>query len=237
MMKRSVLAIIPAYNEEASIANTVMPFLEESCPYDYLVVNDGSSDHTMEICKANGFRVLDLKINVGLSYAVKAGMRYAFEQGYEYAVQFDGDGQHDIRYIDLLFKPVSEHLCDIAVGSRFLKKRAKLSMRTLGGKIISLAVFLSCGQMLTDPTSGMRLYNREMIELYTKYSNINPEPDTLGYLIRSGIRVLEVPVEMRERTEGESKFSFFSSITYMIKTVCSLVFIQWFRKKESILWR
>lgn len=234
-MKKSTLVIIPAYNEEASIVKTVTPFLEDSCPYDYIVVNDGSTDRTGEICHAHGFRMLDLSINVGLSYAVKAGMRYAFERDYAFAVQFDGDGQHDIRYIDLLLKPVREDLCDIAIGSRFLAKRAGFSLRTLGGKIISFAVFLSSGKRLTDPTSGMRMYNRKMIELYTKYSNINPEPETIGYLIRCGIRVMELPVEMHDRTDGESKFSLGSSVTYMIKTICSLIFIQWFRKKESIL--
>ena len=128
-----------------------------------------------------------------------------------------------------------EDLCDIAIGSRFLAKRAGFSLRTLGGRIISFTVFLSSGKRLTDPTSGMRMYNRKMIELYTKYSNINPEPETIGYLIRCGIRVMELPVEMHDRTDGESKFSLGSSVTYMIKTICSLIFIQWFRKKESIL--
>lgn len=234
-MINDTLVIIPAYNEEGSIVRTVQPFLEPSCPYDYIVVNDGSFDRTGEICREQGYHTLDLKINVGLSYAVKAGMRYAFEHGYRYAVQFDGDGQHDIRYIGVLLQPVVENRCDIAIGSRFLTARPRFTMRTLGGRIISLAVRLSCGKRLTDPTSGMRLYNRRLIELYAKGPNIHPEPETLGYLIRCGVRVMEVPVEMHERTNGESKFSFGSSIAYMIKAICSLVFIQWFRKKECIL--
>ena len=110
-------------------------------------------------------------------------------------------------------------------------------MRTLGSKMISFVILLISRKRLTDPTSGMRLYNRRMIELYSNCTNINPEPETLGYLIRCGVRVLEVPVEMHDRINGESKFSFGSSITYMLKTICSLVFIQWFRKKESVLCR
>ncbi len=236
-MSKHTLVIIPAYNEEGNIDRTVQPFAEQSCPYDYIVVNDGSSDHTLEICREHGYKTLDLGINVGLSYAVKAGMRYAFEHGYQYAVQFDGDGQHDIRYIDSLLKPVLEDHCDIAIGSRFLTTHATLTIRTLGSKMISFVILLISRKRLTDPTSGMRLYNRRMIELYSNCTNINPEPETLGYLIRCGVRVLEVPVEMHDRINGESKFSFGSSITYMLKTICSLVFIQWFRKKESVLCR
>lgn len=234
-MNKSTLVIIPAYNEEASVARTVAPFLMDSCPYDYIVVNDGSTDRTAEICRANGFSLLDLKINVGLSYAVKAGMCYAFEHGYSYAIQFDGDGQHDIQYIDELLKTVAADNCDIAIGSRFLVEHPKFSLRTLGGKFISFAVWISCGKRLSDPTSGMRMYNRRMIKLYAKSPNINPEPETIGYLIRCGVRVREIPVKMHDRTSGVSKFSFGVSISYMIKTICSLIFIQWFRKKENIL--
>ena len=141
--RNDILAVIPTYNNEKTVARVIAD-VRRYCAH-VLVVNDGSTDRTGEICRAHGFRMLDLSINVGLSYAVKAGMRYAFERDYAFAVQFDGDGQHDIRYIDLLLKPVREDLCDIAIGSRFLAKRAGFSLRTLGGRIISFTVFLSSG--------------------------------------------------------------------------------------------
>lgn len=234
-MGRETLVMIPAYNEEESIEAVVRPFLDASCPFDYLIVNDGSTDRTAEICRENGYHTLNLSMNLGLTYAIKAGMRYAVEHGYSFAAQFDGDGQHDIRYLAPLLKVVEEGNCDIAIGSRFLKRPPKLSMRTLGGRILSGTIYLCSGQKLTDPTSGMRLFNRRMIELYANIPNINPEPDTIGYLIHCGIRVMEIPVEMHERTGGKSKFTLGTSVTYMIKTAFSLIFIQWFRRKESFL--
>ncbi|MPM50868.1 Polyprenol monophosphomannose synthase [bioreactor metagenome] len=229
-MYKSTLVIIPAFNEEENIVKTVQPFLDEACPYDYIIVNDGSSDCTKQVCLENQFKLLDLECNVGLSYAVKAGMIYAKNHGYSYALQFDGDGQHEYAYIQELFDPISQNLCDIAIGSRFLSARKKLSFRNIGGTVISFFIFLTSGVLLTDPTSGMRLYNRKMIELFAAEANMNPEPETLGYLLRKGVSVMEVPVHMSERMHGISMFSFGASITYMIKTVFSLAFIQWFRK-------
>jgi glycosyltransferase involved in cell wall biosynthesis len=231
-MDKKTLVIIPAYNEEESIEEVVEPFLDTACPYDYVIVNDGSTDRTTEICSARGFHSLQLKIRVGLPYAIKAGMRYALEHGYSYAAQFDGDGQHDIQYLPLLLKPLEENSCDIAIGSRFLARRTKFSMRSFGSAILSIAVRLCSGQKLTDPTSGMRMFNRSMIELYSSTPNIYPEPDTIGYLIRCGVRVLEVPITMHDRIGGKSMFSLGASISYMVKTALSLIFVQWFRRKE-----
>ena len=230
-MLNRVLAVIPAYNEEANLEKTLAPFLCDDPIYDYVVVNDGSSDGTRELCRARGWNMIDLPINTGLTYAVKAGMLYAYERGYQYAIQFDADGQHDFDYIAVLYEAVRGDECDIAIGTRFLTQKRPLILRAAGSGLISLIIKASTGQKLTDPTSGMRLFNRRMIELYARFPNINPEPDTIGYLMRCGIRVKEFQVEMRDRTEGESKFSFGSSIEYMIKIVVSLVFVQWFRRK------
>lgn len=226
-----VLAIIPAYNEEANLEKTLAPFLCDDPLYDYVVVNDGSQDGTRNLCRAHGWNMIDLAVNTGLTYAVKAGMMYAYERGYAYAIQFDADGQHDFDSIGKLYEAVRSDTCDIAIGTRFLTQKQPLSLRTAGGRLISFLIRVSSGQRLTDPTSGMRLFNRRMIELYARFPNINPEPDTIGYLMRCGIRVKEFQVQMNSRMKGKSKFSIGSSIDYMIKIVASLVFVQWFRKK------
>ncbi len=212
--------------------NTLAPFLCTDPLYDYVIVNDGSNDGTLNLCRAHGWNLIDLPVNTGLTYAVKAGMMYAYERGYGYAIQFDADGQHDFDSIKPLYEAVRSETCDIAIGTRFLTQKPPFSLRAAGSRLISFLIKTSSGQWLTDPTSGMRLFNRRMIELYARHPNINPEPDTIGYLMRCGTRVKEFQVQMHLRTEGESKFNIGSSIDYMIKIIASLVFVQWFRKKE-----
>jgi len=234
-MKSDLLIIIPAYNEAENIQNTIEHIGLFAPDYDYIIVNDGSSDHTFEICKENHYHVIDLPIHVGLTHAVKAGMMYAYEKGYGYAIQFDSDGQHDAHYIAPLYHAVQSGECDIAIGSRYLNAAPKSSMRFVGSRILSALIKLATKQRLTDPTSGMRLYRRSIIGLFARLNNINPEPDTISYLIRCGVRVKEVPVEMMERTSGESMFSSMSSIDYMIRIAFSLGFVQWFRKRDGLL--
>lgn len=231
-MKSNLLIIVPVYNEAESIQRTIQNLREFAPEFDYVIVNDGSLDRTLEICKENNYHMLNLLVNVGLTHAVKAGMMYAYENGYDYALQFDGDGQHDARWIAPLYQAVRSGVCDIAIGSRYLLAKPKLTMRVLGSRFLSLLVRISAGQRLTDPTSGMRLYNRSMIGLFSKAVNINPEPDTISYLIHCGVRVTEIPVEMGERTTGESMFATLSPLDYIIRIAFSLCFMQWFRKKE-----
>lgn len=235
--ENKLLVIIPAYNEEANIVRTVNDLQEAAriCRFDYLVVVDGSTDHTREVCMRNGYPMIDLPVNVGLTYAVKAGMAYACEAGYGYALQFDGDGQHDARCIPALLEVAMSGECDIAIGSRFLHAKPKPSLRAFGGILISALIKVCSGVWLSDPTSGMRVYNRRMIELYARRVNINPEPDTLAYLIRCGVRVKEIPVIMHPRIAGKSLFSLSASLRYMVNMLFSIVLIQWFRRKDDLI--
>lgn len=234
-MRSDLLIVIPAFNEAENIKNTMEHIGMISPEYDYVIVNDGSSDHTLDICIENRYHVINLPIHVGLTHAVKAGMLYAFEMGYGYAMQFDSDGQHDANGIAPLYHAVQSGECDIAIGSRYLNTAPKPSMRVIGSRFLSALIQLSTKQRLTDPTSGMRLYRRPIIDLLARVENINPEPDTISYLIRCGVRVKEVPVTMKERTSGKSMFSSLSSIDYMIRIAFSLSFVQWFRKREVLL--
>ena len=224
------LLIIPAYNEEGSLASTIESLKASSFDGDYLVINDGSKDRTAEICRENEYPFLDLPVNLGLAGAFQAGMKYAYRHHYDCAIQFDADGQHLPEYIPLLEKAVQEN--DIAIGSRFVTKKKPSSMRMLGSNLIEVAIKLTTGETIKDPTSGMRAFNGRMIEQMAKGLNFGPEPDTVSYLIkRADAKVVEVPVEMAERTAGRSYLNLGNSAKYMLRMTASILFMQVIRKR------
>jgi hypothetical protein len=175
---------------------------------------------------------MDLPINVGLAGGVQTGMMYAYSHGYDYALQFDGDGQHDPQYIEKMIDAMED--CDICIGSRFVEKKKPGSMRMLGSNVIQFTLRLTTRQNIKDPTSGMRMFNRSAIKAMAYNVDYGPEPDTLAHLIRSGARVKEVQVEMRERIAGESYLNFSRSIKYMTHMCFSIMFIQWCRRKVKL---
>lgn len=223
------LAIIPAYNEEESLAATIEELERVAPEVDYVVINDGSSDGTRDLCRARGFDYIDLPVNVGLSAGFQTGMKYALRHGYDCAVQFDADGQHRPEFISTMVARMAESGDDIVIGSRFVGSHKHVSARMAGSSLIQGMVRLTTGARICDPTSGMRLYSRAMIERFARESDFGPEPDTVAYLIRHGARVSEVPVQMRDRTAGESYLSFTKSIKYMLSACISILFVQWFR--------
>lgn len=224
------LLIIPAYNEEESLKATVESVRSVAPEVDFLIVNDGSKDGTVRVCRENHYPFLDLSTNLGLAGAFQAGLKYAYRHGYECAIQFDADGQHLPEYIEPLAKAIES--ADIAIGSRFVSKRKPHSMRMLGSNMISAAIKLTTGQTIKDPTSGMRAFNARMIETLAKGLNYGPEPDTVSYLIkRAGAQVVEVPVEMAERTAGESYLNPWTSSMYMLRMTISILFMQLVRKR------
>lgn len=228
-----LLVIIPAYNEEESILATVND-LRSCCPeYDYLVVNDGSRDETAAVCRENQLHLLDLPANLGLSGAVQAGMKYAWRNGYDAAVQFDADGQHRPEYLPAMLQALRQGN-DIVIGSRFVTEKKPRTMRMFGSALIAFAIYLTTGRWLGDPTSGMRMYNRKMIRLFVKELNIEPEPDTIAYLIGSGARVAEVQVKMHERMAGTSYLSPVRSAAYMTQVGVSIMLFQRFRRKINL---
>ncbi len=224
------ILIIPAYNEGKNIARVVQNIIDNYPQYDYIIVNDGSTDNTAKVCMRNGFNFLDLPENVGLSGAFQAGMKYAYYNGYDCAVQYDGDGQHDAQYIDSMLKAMEENQYDIVIGSRFVNKKKPKTLRMLGSNVISAAIKMTTRKTVKDPTSGMRMYNRRMMKRHARLYELGPEPDTLAYLTRCGANIGEVQVEMLERTAGESYLNFTRSVQYMTRMCMSIVFIQWFRK-------
>lgn len=228
----NLLIVIPAYNEEKNIVRVVKRLETEYPQFDYVVVNDGSRDDTPKLCRRHGFRMLDLPVNLGLAGAFQAGLKYAYRNGYDYAIQYDGDGQHRPEYIQPMLDKMQEGY-DIVVGSRFLAEKKPRSMRMLGSNLIELALRLTTGAQIHDPTSGMRMFNRSMIEEFARNMNYGPEPDTLSYLIKNGARVAEVQVTMDERLAGVSYLTPVNAAKYMVRMLLSILLIQNFRRRDS----
>lgn len=231
MKKLKVLAIIPAYNEEGSIKRVVEDLKKNAKDVDYVVVNDGSKDNTVKILKENNYNHIDLLVNLGVFGAVQTGFIYALENGYDVALQFDGDGQHRAESIKDLLE-YSKKGYNIVIGSRFLKKKKPFTARMLGSRFLTLATFLVTGQKITDPTSGLRAYDRSTIADYAFDQNNPPEPDTLVYMLKKKKKIIEIQVEMDERTHGNSYFkSAFNSARFMARMIISIILIQPFRKR------
>ena len=227
-----LLMVIPAYNEEDNIVGVVKNIKERYPEYDYIIVNDGSTDHTSRRCHRNGFEVLDLPVNLGLAGAFQAGLKYAYKKDYDCVIQFDADGQHKPEYIKKMLKKMEEGY-DIVIGSRFVEKKKPFNLRMVGSRMITAAIFLTTGKRLADPTSGMRMFNKTMIKEFAVNMNYGPEPDTISYLINQGASIAEVQVEMDERTIGTSYLSVTRSMMYMIRMMISILIIQSFRKRDD----
>ncbi len=227
------LVIVPAYNEAESIEKVIRSLWEECPATDFVVVNDGSSDGTAEICRSLDAPLLNLPVNLGLSGAFQTGMRYAFEKGYDAAIQFDADGQHDVRKIQPMIQRMEESGADIIIGSRFTDCRKPNSMRMLGSRLLSFVIRLTTGQKVADPTSGMRLYGPKVLKQFASCLNYGPEPDTVAFLIRQGAKVEELQVEMHEREAGQSYLTAAKSARYMMNMFVSILLVQFFRKGEQ----
>ena len=228
-----LLIVIPAYNEAENIVRVVRELRDVAPGYDYVIVNDGSADETAALCRKNGYHLIDLPVNLGLTGAFQTGVLYALEHGYDAALQLDADGQHDPRYVAEMARVMEEKDADIVIASRFVTEKKPLTLRMLGSRVIAGAIRLTTGRRLTDPTSGMRLWNRRVMTQLVSRRSFRPEPDTVAFLLRQGARVEEVQVTMRERVAGESYLSPAKAMKYMAQTCASIVLIQWVLKKES----
>ncbi len=227
-----VLIIIPAYNEALNIEKTVKD-VTTNTDYDYIIINDCSKDNTKEVCEKNNFHILSLPVNYGLTSGIQVGMKYAYKEKYDIAIQFDGDGQHQAKYLKDLVKEIEMKNCDVVIGSRFVTEKKHHSLRMFGSNLISLCIKITTGKKIKDTTSGMRAYNRQAIEEFVKNKSLTPEPDTLVYMIKKGMKVKEVQVEMSEREFGESYLRPLKSIEYMFNMLFSILFIRSSTKKDK----
>lgn len=220
------IVIVPAYNEQDNIRNTLKDLRENGAGADILVMNDCSTDRTEEILKEEGVNYLSFPVNLGIGGGVQAGYQYARDNGYEIAIQFDGDGQHEAKYLKDLMAPLISGEADIAIGSRFVEHEGFQSSgaRRLGIGILSRLIRVLCGVKVLDVTSGMRAVNRRFIEEYAEhYAQDYPEPEALLYAGLRKARIREVPVQMKERAGGKSSISAVKSVYYMIKVSLALI--------------
>jgi glycosyltransferase involved in cell wall biosynthesis len=218
------LLIIPAFNESKSIVALVDQIIQQG--YDYVVINDGSTDNTLDVCRKNNITTLDLSRNLGIGGAVQTGHKYAFRNGYDIDIQIDGDGQHDISYIPLLIEEIKKG-ADLVIGSRFLDSSEGFKstfMRRVGISWLSGLIRLFYHKSVTDPTSGFRASGRKALELFNKsYPSDYPEPESIAELLNHRMTVAEVPVCMNERKEGKSSINALSSMYYMIKVTLAIL--------------
>lgn len=223
-----VLIIVPAYNEQDCIVETVKRIKETG--YDYVVVNDGSKDNTLKLCRENDINVLDLPQNLGIGGAVQAGHKYAQYYGYDIDVQVDGDGQHDPSYIPQLVKMIEDG-ADLAIGSRFVEETDGFQstwLRRVGITWLSGLLKLLTGKLVTDPTSGFRASGRRAIELFCEnYPMDYPEPESIALALENGLSLSETPVNMLERQGGSSSIGGFSSVYYMVKVTLAIILVVW----------
>ncbi|RHP35009.1 glycosyltransferase family 2 protein [Lachnotalea sp. AF33-28] len=228
------LAIIPAYNESMNITKTVEDILNNAPGFDYVIVDDCSTDATRSVCRERGFNLLHLPANLGIGGAVQTGYQYARDFGYDIAVQFDGDGQHSAAYLETMVKELKEKQLDMVIGSRFIRKEGfqSTAFRQLGIRYFSLLIRAVTGHTITDPTSGMRMVNRDLIEFFAvDYPKDYPEPESVSAVLRNGKRVGEVPVIMRQRAGGVSSISPSRSIYYMVKVTLAILMVLLRRKQ------
>lgn len=229
---KKILIIIPAYNEEKSILKTYQEIenynKKKNTKYDCIVINDGSTDRTEIILKENKIPHICLSTNLGIGGAVQTGYRYAMYNDYDIAIQYDGDGQHDVAYIKKIIEPIKNDRADFVIGSRFVGDISEFKTtksRRIGINIISFIIKIVSGKKLFDITSGFRAANKKIIKIFAEnYPQEYPEPITNAKLVKSKFRVEEVAVNMRERSEGKSSIHTWKNAYYMIN-VCLAILI------------
>jgi glycosyltransferase involved in cell wall biosynthesis len=222
----SYLAVVPAYNESATIVAVIEALRKHAPMFDTLVIDDGSTDGTSALAAGAGAQVLKLPFNLGIGGAVQTGFVYAHEHGYDFLAQVDADGQHDSVELMRLIATMEAQPADMVCGSRFLtddyEYPAPISRRT-GIHIFAFLLSRIIGMRVSDPTSGFRLYNRRAIELFARdYPHDYPEVEAVLILHHHRLRMCEVPVQMYARGGGISSIGTGKSAYYMVKVLLAL---------------
>jgi len=226
-----ILLLLPAYNEEASLAN-LLPQLRARCHWPVLVVDDGSVDRTAEVARTHGAHVLVLPHNLGVGGAVQTGCAFAWHHGFDYLLRLDADGQHPPEHIVRLFDRMKAGDLDMVVGSRFLDVPAahedrgytSTAMRQVGIRVLARFLSVICQQRITDPTSGCFMINRRLMYFFAqRYPTDYPEPEALALISRQGYRFGEVGMPFRERAEGVSSIKGWGTWYFMVKVWLALL--------------
>jgi glycosyltransferase involved in cell wall biosynthesis len=229
------LVIIPAFNEAGCIVNTIEDIRQNAPSFDYVVINDCSRDETGELREKYHYNVVNLPINSGIGAAVQTGYMYAKRYGYEYAIQVDGDGQHDASFLEEMAEIIEHSDVNMLIGSRFIEKEGFQStgLRRFGIRYFTALIRLLTRQTVTDPTSGMRIVDRNVINMFAEdYPKDYPEPETAVTAINHGMKIEEIPVIMRARQGGVSSITMKKSVYYMVKVTIAII-IEALRGKKS----
>ncbi len=233
--KPKAIAVVPAYNEEKTVA-TVVNEIKNSVPdIDVVVIDDGSEDNTFDKAKEAGAFVIRHPFNMGIGATVQTGFKFAVMRGYDIAIQVDGDGQHDPKFIPYMLEIISAGDADVVSGSRFLKKEGFQSskIRRIGIKIFEHVYRILTGLKITDCTSGFRAFNRKALEFVAKnYPEDYPEPEVIILIHKANFRIKEIPVVMRARQGGKTSIKGLKSLHYMLKVIFAL-FMHALRKVEK----
>lgn len=234
MSKPKLLLIIPAHNEELNIGRTID--IVKKSNFDYIVIDDGSTDKTVDILNKNNANFISLSFNLGIGGAVQTGYKYARNNGYDIAIQFDADCQHDIDCVNQLIQPILDKKANFVIGSRFISKdtsKFKSSyLRRIGIRLISNIIFLFSKKRIYDTTSGFRAADKSTINYFAEhYPQEYPEPVSDYELIKQGYIVTEIPARMHERTAGKSSIHSWKSAYYVINVILSIIALS-LRKKH-----
>ncbi len=240
---KKIAVIIPAYNEESSIADVIRSINKlsnEEFHFQPLVVNDCSRDNTAKIAAAEDCLLLNLPVNLGIGGAVQTGFRYAFLRKFDFAFQVDGDGQHPSAFIPSMVEFMMHNNCDVLIGSRFIQKKGfqTSAARRAGIRYFKWLIRLLCGITITDATSGFRLLNRKALSIVSEYyPDEYPEPESIILFYLHRLKILEIPVEMNERSGGQSSIQRLDSFYYMIKVSLAIFYTFIRTKQKTAAWK
>ena len=237
---KKVILIIPAYNEEKNIlktCNSIDNFNQKSkIKYDYIVINDGSKDNTKKVLTDNKIPHINLIRNLGIGGAVQTGYKYAYENDYDIAIQFDGDGQHDVSYVKNIIDPIINKKANMVIGSRFIRKDKEnfnsSFSRRIGINLISFFIKMKTKRRIYDTTSGFRAVDKDIIKDFSdNYPTEYPEPISTVEILLKGYNVDEVSVKMKAREAGKSSIGSWKNVYYMINVILSIITIKVWRNK------
>ena len=228
------IVIIPAYNEQNNIIEVVDDIKKNAPSFDYVIIKDGSTDDTIDLCRRESFNTIDLPVNLGIGGSVQTGYIYALENGYDVAVQFDGDGQHEAKYLEKMYDEMIRTGSDMVIGSRYLSKNGfqSTTLRRFGTGFLSLLIKILHKQQIRDVTSGLRMVNKKLLTAFSEnYPYDYPEPETVAFCMRKKFKITEVPVTMRPRGKGCSSIGSIQSVYYMFKVSFSII-IDYFNRLD-----
>jgi glycosyltransferase involved in cell wall biosynthesis len=234
------VVFIPAWNEEANLPAVLGELREELPDTDVLVIDDGSTDRTAAIAAEHGAIVVSFGENRGLRAGIAAGYREADERGYAFCGRVDADGQHPAAELHRLLDLVRAGSCDVAVGSRFVAGEGYPAYRYLpsparrfGTAALRRAMRVRLGKPFGDATSGLVAANAKALPILAEpYVSGAPEVEALLRLHEAGLRVDEIPVDMRERASGESKLRGGKAVRLVLTVIGTLLFFRWLRRRS-----